>query len=94
MHPKPGELYDKAFERLLAYRAALSNGTFEDAGIELRNMVVAVVMADKEFASKVNGMMLRNNLSLSTKIQEDVLQEIAFQLCKCNPSMLMDMHCD
>lgn len=94
MNPKPGPLYDKAFEKLLAYRAALSGGTFEDAGVELRNMVVSVIIADKEFVSKINGMMLRNNLALSTKIQEDVLQEIAFQLCKCSPSMLIDMHCD
>jgi hypothetical protein len=66
----------------------------EQAAIEMRNCVVSQISRDKEFREKVDGMMTRNNIPLSTKIQEDVLQEVAYQFCKANTKMLMDLYCD
>jgi hypothetical protein len=94
MYPKSPNLYEHAYNRLIKYRALAYNMSIDEAAIDIRNTIIEQLNSDKEFKDKLNGMMMRNSIPLSTRIQEDVMQEVAYQFCKSSPKMLMDLHCD
>jgi hypothetical protein len=85
---------DKAFEKFISYRSS-EWGVTETAALDrLRSDIVVIIHQDEELRTKINGMMNRNFIGLGTKIQEDVIQEIAYQLMKYPARKLVEAYCD
>ena len=81
---KTDKLFNKAFTKFVK----------ENDEKKVKDIIITKIYNDENFRFKIDGMLYRNNINKNTKIGEDVIQEVMFQLSKYDTRLLLEAFCE
>lgn len=86
------ELFDKSWQLFINYKT--QKQSLETVLSNIKNNIVTKIYFDEEFKVKIRGMMYRNNISINTQIDKDVVAEVIIHLMKIDTKVLFEAYCE